>query len=211
MNTKTLLISAGIGVLALGSLSFAAVNGKMAKGGDFSAVKTAVEANKYASLPDAAKSKITEAEFAEMVQKHIERTTIENAVIAGDYAAFKNAMVAQIPTEAEFQKIVAAHKARTETQTKIETAVKNNDFAAFKVAVEAQKAQMIANHPNKDGDAPKAPTDAELQKHFTTLVDYYKTNGKLPDMGGPGSGPMGKWMKGDKWMGGHGPRGGRGE
>lgn len=205
MNTRTLLISAGIGVLALGSLSFAAVNGKMAKGGDFSAVKTAVEANKYASLPDAAKSKITEAEFAEMVQKHMEHTTIENAVIAGDYTAFKNAMVAQIPTEAEFQKIVAAHKARTETQTKIETAVKNNDFSAFKIAVEAQRAAMVANHPGDD--APKAPTDAELQKHFTTLVDYYKTNGKLPDVGGPGSGPMGKWMKGDKWMGGHGPRG----
>lgn len=191
MNTKTLLIGAGIGVLALGSLSFAAVNGKMAKGGDFSAVKTAVEANKYASLPDTAKSKITEAEFAEMVQKHMEHTTIENAVIAGDYTAFKNAMVAQIPTEAEFQKIVAAHKARTETQTKIETAVKNNDFSAFKIAVEAQRAAMVANHPGND-DAPKAPTDAELQKHFTTLVEYYKTNGKLPDVGGPGSGPMGK-------------------
>lgn len=207
MNTKTLLIGAGIGVLALGSFSFAAVTGKLTKDADFSAVKSAVEANNYAALPETAKTKITEAQFAEMVQKSTEHKAVEAALASGDYTAFKAALVDEIPTEAEFQKMVAAHKAHAETQAKIETAVKNNDFAAFKVAIEAQKAQMVANHPGTDdGKAPKALSDAQLQKHFNTLVEYYKTNGKLPEMG-KGFGPMGKWMMGEKWMGGHGPRG----
>ena len=61
-----------------------------------------------------------------MVAKKSEHAAVEVAIESGDYAAFKNAMIAQIPSEAEFQKMVAAHKARTETQAKIETAVKNN-------------------------------------------------------------------------------------
>lgn len=212
MNTKTLLIGAGIGVLTLGSLSFAAVNGKMGKWADFSAVRTAVEANNYASLPDTAKAKISETQFAEMVAKGAQHEAVEKAISSGDYAAFKNAMIAQIPTETEFQKMVATQKARTEAQAKIELAVKNNDFAAFKAAMEAQKAQMLANlptgqagHPDMPTDAPKALSDEKLQKHFDSLVAYYKTNGKLPEMG-EGFGPMGGGMKGGK-MGGHSPRG----
>ncbi len=207
MNTKNLLIATSIGVLALGSLSFAAMNGKWPKAFD-ETIKTAVESNNYAALSETAKSKITQEQFTHMVEKKAEHTAIETAVESGDYVAFKNAMIAQIPNEAEFQKMVAAHKLRTETQAKIETAVKNNDFAAFKVAVEAQRAQMVANHPGINGDAPKAPSDAQLQKKFNTLVEYYKANGKLPDVGGPGLG--GKGMMGGKWMGDHGPRGGRG-
>lgn len=203
MNTKTLLIGASIGVLTLGSLSFAAVNGKVGKGADFSAVKTAVDANNYAGLPETAKAKITPEQFAQMVAKKTEHQAVESAVEAGNYTAFKNAMIAQIPNEAEFQKMVAAHKARTESQAKIETAVKNNDFTAFKAAVEAQKAQMTLNHPNMGNDVPKA-SDDKLQKHFDTLVAYYKKNGTLPEIG-KGFGPAGKGM------GGHGPRGGRGE
>lgn len=204
MNTKTLLIGAGIGVLTLGSLSFAAVNGKIGKWADFSAVRTAVEANNYASLPDTAKAKISEAQFAEMVAKSAEHEAVEKAISSGDYAAFKNAMIAQIPSEAEFAEMVARHKAHTEAQAKIELAVKNNDFAAFKAAMEAQKAQMIASHPDM-GEAPKALSDEKLQKHFDSLVAYYAENGKLPEMG-KGFGPMGGG-KGGKWMGGHGPRG----
>lgn len=146
MNTKNILIAAGVGTVLLGSLSFAAVNGKMNRP-DFSAVKTAIESNTYASLPDEAKTKITEAQFAQMVQKDSEHKEIENAVEAGDYAAFKAAMIAQIPDEDQFKTMVAAHKARTVSQAATETAVKNNDFAAFKTAIEAQKSQMVANHP----------------------------------------------------------------
>ncbi len=163
-------------------------------------VKTAVELNNYAALSDSAKSKITQEQFTQMVAKKTEHQAVENALKAGDYTAFKNAMIAQIPSEAEFQKMVVAHKARTETQTKIETAVKNNDFSAFKSAIEEQKANMLANHPGISDDAPKALSDEKLQKHFNTLVEYYKTNGKLPEMG-KGFGPAGKGM------GGHGPRG----
>lgn len=206
MNTKTLLIGAGIGVLTLGSLSFAAVNGKIGKWPDFSAVRTAVEANNYASLPDTAKAKISETQFAEMVAKNAEHTAIEQAISSGDYTAFKNAIIAQIPSEAEFQKMVAAQKTRAETQAKIELAVKNNDFAAFKAAMEAQKAQMLASHPDM-GDAPRALSDEKLQKHFDSLVEYYAENGKLPEMG-KGFGPMGGGKGG---MGGHGPRMQKGE
>lgn len=206
MNTKSILLAAGVGTLLLGSLSFAAVNAKIGKN-DFSAVKTAVEANQYASLSDAAKAKITEAQFVTMVQKNTEHKAVESAITAGDYTAFKNAKIAQIPTETEFQKMVTAQKARVAAQAQIEAAVKNNDFAAFKTAVLAQKAQMDVNRPTDANETPKVPTDAQLQKHFDTLIEYYKTNGSLPDVG-PGFGGKGMGgMMGGKGMGGHGPRG----
>ena len=135
-----------------------------------------------------------------MVAKKTEHQAVESAIESGDYAAFKNAMIAQIPSEAEFQKMAVAHKARTESQAKIETAVKNNDFTAFKASIEAQKAQMTANHPDIANGSPKALSDEKLQKHFDSLVTYYKENGTLPEMG-KGFGPAGKGM------GGHGPRG----
>lgn len=191
MNTKTLLIGSALGVLTLGSLSFAAVNGKLVRGADFSAVRTAVEANNYASLPDTAKAKISETQFAEIVARNAEHQAVEKAISTGDYVAFKNAMIAQIPTETEFAEMVARHKAHTEAQAKIELAVKNNDFAAFKAAMEAQKAQMMANlpagqagHPDMPTDAPKALSDEKLRKHFDSLVEYYTENGKLLDVGG---------------------------
>lgn len=206
MNTKNILVAAGVATVLLGSLTFAAVSGKTNRP-DFSAVQTAVESNNYASLPDTAKAKITEAQFAEMVQKATQHKAVENAITAGDYTAFKNAKIAQIPTEAEFQKMVTAQKARIASQAAVETAVKNNDFAAFKTAMTAQKARMDATHPHPDGDT-QAPSDGQLQKHFDKLVSYYKANGKLPDVGGPGFGRMGGEgrMMGGK-MGGHGPRG----
>ena len=205
MNTKNVLVAAGVATVLLGSLTFAAVSGKTHRP-DFSAVKTAVETNNYASLPDTTKAKITAAQFAEMVQKSTEHKAVESAITAGDYTAFKNAKIAQIPTEAEFQKIVAEHKARIESQVAVETAVKNNDFAAFKTAMIAQKARMDANHPHPDGDT-QTPLDAQLQKHFDKLVAYYKSNGKLPDVGGPGFGRMGDGQMMGWKMGGHGPRG----
>lgn len=184
MNTKTLLIGSALGVLTLGSLSFAAVNGKLTRDTDFSAIRTALEANNYASLPDTAKAKISEAQFAQMVARNEEHEAVEKAISSGDYVAFKNAMIAQIPTETEFAEMVARHKAHTEAQAKIELAVKNNDFAAFKAAMESQKAQMLAGHPDMPNDAPKALSDEKLQKHFDRLVEYYTENGKLPDVGG---------------------------
>ncbi len=206
MNTKNVLVAASVATVLLGSLTFAAVSGK-ANRPDFFAVKTAVEANNYASLPDMAKVKITEAQFAEMVQKTTEQKTVKNAITAGDYAAFKNAMIAQIPSEAEFQKMVTEHKARVVNQTAIETAVKNNDFSAFKTFMTAKKAQIDSNHARPDGDNHTL-SDAQIQKHFDTLVVYYKANGKLPYADAPGFGRMvgeGKMMGGK--MRGHGPLG----
>ena len=59
--------------------------------------------------------------------------------------------------------MVAEHKAHAETQAAIETAVKNNDFVAFKAAVTAERTRMAANNSNKDDDAPKALSDAQLK------------------------------------------------
>lgn len=137
-----------------------------------------------------------------MVAKSAEHEAVEKAISSGDYAAFKNAMIAQIPTEAEFAEMVARHKTHTEAQAKIELAVKNNNFAAFKAAMEAQKSQMLANHSDM---VRPALSDEKLQKHFDSLVKYYTENGKLPEMG-KGFGPMGGGMKGGK-MSGHSPRG----
>jgi hypothetical protein len=202
MNTKKLLIGAGVGIFTLGTLSFAAVNAKNIRTPD-TTVRTAIESNNYAALSEAAKTKISQEQFTHMVTKNTQHEAVEKSLVAGDYTAFKNAMIAQIPTETEFQAMVTAHKARVEAQTKIETAVKNNDFTAFKTAMEAQRAQMDANHPNGDSADRPASTDTKLQEHFTKLVEYYKTNGKLPEMG-KGFGPMGGGKMGDKWMrGGH--------
>jgi len=151
------------------------------------------------------KAKISQEQFTQMVAKKTEHQAVESAITAGDYTAFKNAMIAQIPTEPEFQKMVTMRKTRIEAQAKIEAAVKNNDFAAFRTAIEAQKVQMVAEHPGMEDVVPKALWDEKLQKHFDTLVEYYKTNGKLPEIG-KGFWPMGGGMMGPKWMG-HGSRG----
>ena len=63
---------------------------------------------------------------------------------------------------------------------------------------------MTANHPDIANGSPKALSDEKLQKHFDSLVTYYKENGTLPELG-KGFGPAGKGI------GAHGPRGGRGE
>lgn len=198
MNTRSILIASGVGVLILSSLSFAAVRGGMGMGrmGGDETVRTAVESNNYSALSDTAKSKITQDQFTNMVQKRTQNEAVRKAIEAGDYTAFKNAMIAQIPTEAEFQEMVTQHKAHTAAQSAIETAVKNNDFAAFKTAMEAQKPIN-----SDDDNAPKALSDMQLQKHFNMLVAYYKANGELPEMG-MGFGPAGKGM---------GMGGGRGE
>jgi hypothetical protein len=164
----------------------------MVKDTDFSVVRRAVEANNYASLPDTTKAKITETRFADMVAKNADRAVVEKAFESGDYVAFKNAMIAQIPDEAVFQKKVSMHKARYEAQSKIETAVKNKDFAAFKSVMESQRAEMEVNRLS--GVSVPKIDDAQVQKRFDSLVEYYVENGQLPEtkgFGKMGGGRMG--------------------
>ena len=201
MNKKILTTGIVLGALALSGVTFAAFGGNVGQG-DFSAVQTAVASNNYASLSTADQAKISTTQFADMVTKYNARKAVQDAITAGDYTAFKNAKIAQIPTETEFQKMVTMEKSRVATQASIETAVKNNDFAAYKTAIAAQQAAMAANHPN--GGTRPAPTDAQLQTRFNKLVTYYKTNGKLPMMGWMGGG------FGGGRSGGHVPRGGFG-
>jgi hypothetical protein len=203
MNKKT-LIGVGLALVTLSTLSFAATKvGKMGTE-SFAIIQAAIASNDYASLPDTVRLTLTEERFNDMVAKQAEHAALEASIEAGDYVAFKNAMIAQIPSEADFQKMVTEQKTRTEHKTKLETAVKNNDFTAYKALLTEQKAQMETHRPEgmKDDKVRPEPTDEQLQKRFDALVASYTENGTLPDtmVGGPGYG--GK-------MGGHG-RGGHG-
>jgi len=119
---------------------------------------------------------------------------VEKAIESGDYAAFREAMIAQIPTEADFQKRVTAHKAHMVALTAIQTAIKNNDFAAFQKAHETMKAAMSEVH-GEDGVTPKTPNAIQMKKHFDEMVAAYKADGTLPTEFGKGG-----MKKGGEWM-----------
>lgn len=110
---------------------------------------------------------------------------VQKAIESGDYAAFREAMIAQIPTEAEFQKRVAAHKAHAVALTAIQTAIKNNDFAAFQKAHTDMKATMSEFH-TENGITPKTPDADQMKKHFDEMVAQYKADGTLPTEFGKG-------------------------
>jgi hypothetical protein len=163
----------------------------------------ALETDDYASLPDTVKAKITETQFQIAREKYLEKATkrstkqgqmkgekkgmgpmrseaVEKALEAGDYAAFREAMIAQIPTEADFQKRVAAHKAHMVALTAIQNAIKNNDFAAFQKAHTDMKASMSEFH-TENGITPKTPDAEKMKKHFDEMVAQYKTDSTLPE------------------------------
>lgn len=200
MNKKT-LIGVGLALATLSTLSFAATKvGKM-NTESFATIHAAIESNDYASLPDTIKSTLTEERFNDMVAKQAEHAALQASIEAGDYTAFKNALIAQIPSEEEFQMMVTQQKTRAEHKTKLETTVKNNDFAAYKVLLTEQKAQMEARRPEgmMDDTVRPEPTDKQLQKRFDALVAGYAENGTLPDTmaGGPGfGGKMGGHVRG---------------
>ena len=195
MNKKLITTGLIVGTLALTSVSFAAFGGNRMSGhmwsmNDAATIQAAVAANNYASLSTQEQAKISTTQFADMVTKYNARKAVQDAITAGDYTAFKNALIAQLPDEATFQKMVANEKARTDAQAQILVAVQNNDFTAYKTALATQKAAIDANNgTSTTAKTPKAPTDKQLQKQFTKLVTYYKANGKLPaKLGGPGYG-----------------------
>jgi|GEM_PF-5232381 len=105
---------------------------------------------------------------------------VQKAIETGDYAAFREAMIAQIATEAEFQKRVAAHKAHALALTAMQTAIKNNDFAAFKKANEDMRAAMMSLNAEND-DTPKTPNEEQMKKHFEKMIAQYKADGTLPE------------------------------
>jgi len=119
---------------------------------------------------------------------------VEKAIESGDYAAFREAMIAQIPTEADFQKRVAAHKAHAVALTAIQTAVKNNDFAAFQKAHTDMKASMSEFH-TENGITPKTPDAEEMKEHFEEMVAKYKADGTLPTEFGKGEMKKGEGMR----------------
>lgn len=181
MNKTLLTTWAALAAIALSTLTFAGTRNNIANKADFAVLKTAIETNNYASLPDAVKAKITEAQFAKAVEKMGTKSAVDAAIEAGDYTAFRNAKIAEIPTEAEFKNMVAVKAAHATAQTAIQTAIKNNDFAAFQKAHTDLKAALVALNPdmpwmsNSDSDATK------MQKRFDQMVAQYKKDGTLPE------------------------------
>lgn len=119
---------------------------------------------------------------------------VEKAIESGDYAAFREAMIAQIPTEADFQKRVAAHKAHMVALTAIQTAIKNNDFTAFQKAHTDMKAAMSEFH-TENGITPKTPDVTQIKEHFAEMVAKYKADGTLPEEFGKGGMRKGEGMR----------------
>ncbi len=200
---KKTLITAGtaLATIALSTLAFAGVSDARPTKADFDTLRTAIENNDYASLSDDLKTKITEAQFAKAVEKNTQKDAVEAAIEAGDYTAFRNAKIAEIPAEEEFQAMVAMHKAHSSAQAAIETAIKNNDFTAFKKAHTDLQTAMGSLKSDKPGFEQKTLSDTELQARFDKLVTQYKADGTLPkwpgkDGMGMGFGKWGMWGQG---------------
>lgn len=206
MNKKILIGT--VGTVALVGLSFAAVNtvGNAGHHVAMEGVRSAVEAGDYTALPEAAQTKISESQFAQMVERRAEHEAEKTAVENNDYPAFREAKIAQIPTEEEFADMVTRHAEHEAAQTAIQDAIKNNDFVAFKAAHEAMKPDGF------DNANAHAMDDTRLQKRFDTLVSQYQEDGTLPEnngfgMGGGKGGPRGDVSVGEMSEK-HGPRGG---
>lgn len=115
-----------------------------------------------------------------MVAQNTARTAEDNAIKAGDYTAFRNAKIAQIPDEAEFKDMVAIRAAQATAQTAIETAIKNNDFAAFQKAHIDLQAAMVTLKFDRPGFESKTPDVTQMKKRFDQMVTKYKADGTLP-------------------------------
>lgn len=134
MNKKNLTAGVAFAAIALTTLTFASVSGGVGSKADFEAFKTAVDSGMYANLPDVAKAKISESQFADILAKNASRKAEKSAIDAEDYVGFRNAKIAQIPDETKFNTMVAHQKAQKIAQEAIEAAIKTNDFTAFKKA-----------------------------------------------------------------------------
>jgi hypothetical protein len=127
--------------------------------------------------------------------------TVKSAVEANDYSKLSTDEQSKV-TKEQFAQMVTVNKAMISHQAAIESAVKANDFTSFKKAHTDFKALMDANKPADmtDDKTRPDPTDDELKQRFEKLVEYYKTNGKLPEMKMGMDGQKGEkgMMKGDR-------------
>jgi hypothetical protein len=114
-------------------------------------------------------------------KNHPKDAAVQNALETGDYSAFRAAKIAQIPTEAEFQKKVAAHAAHKSAHIAIQSAIKNNDFTAFQKAHTDLRATITAL--DIEGREFKAQNETQMKKHFNKMVEQYKKDGTLPEKG----------------------------
>lgn len=188
---KTLLIAGGtvIGIAVAGGM-FAYQDGKIGRFSADETVQAAIDSNDYAQLSDAAQSRITEEKFAEMIDHQATRKAVETAIENNDYGAFVEAaddrMLERINSQEAFDEFVVRRVAMETHKAAIEEAVANNDYNAFVTEMDTHKAEIETNKP---ADAPERDhnhaelTNEQKQKKFQELVNYYVTNGELPDHG----------------------------
>ena len=156
-------------------------------------------------------------------QNHTDTNTakeaVKNAILSQDYDLFvasaSERMLEKIDSQSAFDELVAHKQAmealKTQTQSQVLTAVQNNDFVAFQSIKEEMKAKKQELHDARDADNTRServrpePTAEQLaeravkqQERFDAMVEYYNTNGELPELTRKGKGGMKKGMRGGK-------------
>jgi hypothetical protein len=129
---------------------------------------------------------------------------VDTAITNNDYEAFKKSaderMLTRVTSQADFDKLVADKKAKTEYQIKVAETIKNNDFNAFKELSKNKPTRTLTDGRGNDNNRP-TPTDEQFQTRFNEMVAQYKADGSLPTddkgfgMGGHGKGFGGRGMK----------------
>lgn len=182
MKNITLGTTLALSLLALSSFAYAYPNndtkmwpqghGPMMMGQHIKEdIKTAVQANNYALLTAEQKQKITAEEFALHVKRYQSHEAIEKAIKEGNYTAFRDAKIAQIPTEAEFRMMATKVQEKETHKSELETLIKNNDFVWFKA--------FVTKKHQENGQT--VPTEEKIKKHFDALVKHYTKTSTIPE------------------------------
>lgn len=123
--------------------------------------------------------------------------TIRSAITANDYSLLSTSEQSKITTD-QFAQMVSMNAARTAHQSALESAVKNNNFVAYQTEQTSFKATMDnlrmsdarewedtddETHARRQ-DSKASPSIQQQKARFNKLVEYYKTNGSLPQAAG---------------------------
>ena len=156
-------------------------------------------------------------------QNHTDSNTdkeaVKNAILSQDYDAFvisaSERMLERVDSQLAFDELVAHKQAmealKTQTQSQVLTAVQNNDFVAFQSIKEEMKTKKKELRDARDTDSTRperarpeltveqlAIKAEKQQERFDAMVEYYNTNGELPELTRKGKRGMKKGMRGGK-------------
>ncbi len=148
-----------------------------------------------------------------------DKEAVKNAILSQDYDLFvasaSERMLDRVDSQLAFDELVAHKQAmealKTQTQSQVLTAVQNNDFAAFQSIKEEMKAKKKELRDARDTDSTRpervrpeltaeqlaAKAEKQLER-FDAMVEYYNTNGELPELTRKGKRGMKKGMRGEK-------------